>query len=98
MTFIFCAINVACNVRLLLLLFLGIVLSGNEVSQIMLSLILSYAGGQRNRPRWIAWGVIFCSLSCFILAAPHFVFGAGEDILQYTEEYITEHKVSSCHR
>lgn len=65
----------------------GIILSGNEISQIMLSMILSYAGGQRNRPRWIAWGTVFCSLSCFILAAPHFIFGAGDELLQLTQEY-----------
>lgn len=56
----------------------------------MLSLILSYAGGQRNRPVWIAWGVVFCSLSCFILAAPHFIYGAGEETLQLTLEYLRD--------
>lgn len=69
----------------------GIILSGNEVSQIMLALILSYAGGQRNRPKWIAWGVVFCSLSCFILAAPHFIYGAGDESLELTQEYLAKH-------
>ncbi|XP_052865245.1 solute carrier organic anion transporter family member 74D [Anopheles cruzii] len=68
----------------------GIILSGNEISQILLSLILSYVGGQRNRPRWIAWGVVFCALSCFILAMPHFIYGAGEEALQLTKEYVRE--------
>lgn len=66
----------------------GIILSGNEISQILLSLILSYLGGYRNRPRWIAWGVFFCALSCIILATPHFIYGAGEDALRLTEEYL----------
>ncbi|XP_022221535.2 solute carrier organic anion transporter family member 74D [Drosophila obscura] len=65
----------------------GIILSGNEISQIMLSLILSYIGGQRNRPRWIAWGIVFCGLSCYILVLPHFIYGAGHDVLQFTKEY-----------
>ncbi|XP_037811901.1 solute carrier organic anion transporter family member 74D [Lucilia sericata] len=65
----------------------GIILSGNEISQILLSLILSYIGGQRNRPRWIAWGIVFCGLSCFILALPHFIYGAGQDALELTKEY-----------
>ncbi|XP_039498000.1 solute carrier organic anion transporter family member 74D [Drosophila santomea] len=65
----------------------GIILSGNEISQIMLSLILSYIGGQRNRPRWIAWGIVFCGLSCYILVLPHFIYGAGHEVLQYTKEY-----------
>lgn len=65
----------------------GIVLSGNEISQILLSLILSYIGGQRNRPRWIAWGIVLCGVSCFILVLPHFIYGAGHDVLQLTKEY-----------
>lgn len=65
----------------------GIILSGNEISQILLSLILSYAGGQRNRPRWISWGVVCSALSCFVLAWPHFIYGAGEDALKLTNEY-----------
>lgn len=65
----------------------GWMLSGNEISQIMLSLILSYYGGQRNRPVWIAWGVAFSALSCFILATPHFIFGAGPAALALTKEY-----------
>uniref|UniRef100_A0A182SSX6 Kazal-like domain-containing protein n=1 Tax=Anopheles maculatus TaxID=74869 RepID=A0A182SSX6_9DIPT len=56
----------------------------------LLSLILSYVGGHRNRPRWIAWGVVFCALSCFILALPHFIYGAGDEALQLTKEYIRE--------
>lgn len=63
---------------------------GNELSQILLSLILSYVGGQRNRPRWISTGVFFCALSCFVLALPHALYGAGEDALKYTEEYGTK--------
>lgn len=73
----------------------GIVLSGNEISQILLSLILSYVGGHRNRPRWIAWGVVFCALSCFILASPHFIYGAGESALQLTKEYISDQEAEA---
>lgn len=65
----------------------GLVISGNEISQILFSVILSYAGGQRNRPRWLAWGVVFCAMSCFILASPHFIYGPGEDALHLTKEY-----------
>lgn len=62
-------------------------MSGNEVSQIILSLVLSYYGGNKNRPRWIGIGVAFCAMSCFILALPHLVYGAGHDALQLTQEY-----------
>ncbi|XP_058446034.1 solute carrier organic anion transporter family member 74D [Malaya genurostris] len=73
----------------------GIILSGNEISQILLSLILSYVGGHRNRPRWIAWGVVFCALSCFILASPHFIYGAGEAALQLTKEFISDQEAEA---
>ncbi|XP_055304286.1 solute carrier organic anion transporter family member 74D-like [Sitodiplosis mosellana] len=64
----------------------GIILSGNEISQILLSLILTYFGGQKNSPKWMSWGIICSALSCFILASPHFIYGAGEEALQYTEQ------------
>lgn len=35
----------------------------------------------------------FSALSCFILAWPHFLYGAGEEAYQLTEEYVAEHKV-----
>lgn len=63
-------------------------LSGNEVSQIMLSLFLTYYGGHGRRPLWIAWGVALSAASCFILTLPHFVFGAGPEARALTEEYL----------
>ncbi|KAG8232805.1 hypothetical protein J437_LFUL007959 [Ladona fulva] len=65
----------------------GIMMSGNEVSQILLSLLLTYLGGRGNRPIWIAWGVAISSASCLILALPHLVYGPGEDALMLTKEY-----------
>lgn len=44
-------------------------------------------GGQRNRPRWISTGVFFCAISCFVLALPHALYGAGDEALKYTKEY-----------
>ncbi|XP_071441837.1 solute carrier organic anion transporter family member 74D [Hetaerina americana] len=65
----------------------GIMMCGNEVSQILLSLLLSYMGGRGNRPRWIAWGVAFSAVSCLILALPHIVYGPGKDALLLTKEH-----------
>lgn len=67
---------------------LGIILSGNEVSQILLSLVLSYYGGTRNRPKWIAFGTLSSALSCFVLALPHLLYGPGEDAIRLTRQYI----------
>ncbi|XP_065345657.1 solute carrier organic anion transporter family member 74D-like [Cloeon dipterum] len=65
----------------------GLMLSGNEISQILLSLVLTYFGGRGNRPRWIAAGVAISALSCFILALPHLVYGPGRSALALTKEF-----------
>jgi hypothetical protein len=77
--------------RLCVVCVAGIVMSGNEISQILLSLTLSYYGGQGNRPLWIAWGVAFSGLSCYILVLPHLVYGPGKNALALTEEYLDTH-------
>ncbi|CAL8069741.1 unnamed protein product [Orchesella dallaii] len=65
----------------------GIVMTGNEMSQIIFSLILAYYGGRGHRPRWMAAGVLISAASCFVLASPHFFYGPGSDSLSLTEEY-----------
>ncbi|XP_023314280.1 solute carrier organic anion transporter family member 4C1-like isoform X2 [Trichogramma pretiosum] len=66
---------------------IGIILSGNEISQI-LSIVLIYYGGSGHRPRWISVGVALSSLSCFVLALPHAIYGPGQDALSLTMEYL----------
>nr|XP_033340984.1 solute carrier organic anion transporter family member 74D [Megalopta genalis]XP_033340986.1 solute carrier organic anion transporter family member 74D [Megalopta genalis] len=65
----------------------GLILSGNEISQI-LSLILTYYGGSGHRPRWIAIGVGLSAFSCLVLALPHFLFGPGRDAMALTKEHL----------
>ncbi|XP_015609207.1 solute carrier organic anion transporter family member 5A1 [Cephus cinctus] len=65
----------------------GIILSGNEISQI-LSLVLTYYGGSGHRPRWIAVGVALSAASCLVLALPHVIYGPGKDALALTKEYL----------
>nr|CAD7261265.1 unnamed protein product [Timema shepardi] len=67
---------------------IGVLMSGNEVSQIFLSLIMAYYGGRGSRPLWMAWGVMFSALSCFIFAVPHMIYGPGREALALTEEYL----------
>lgn len=67
----------------------GLILSGNEISQI-LSLILTYYGGSGHRPRWIAVGVGLSGVSCLVLALPHFLYGPGRDALSLTKEYLDQ--------
>ena len=68
-------------------------MTGNELSQVLFSIILSYYGSRGHRPRWIAVGVIFSALSCFVLASPHIFYGPGNDALSLTEE--VGHRVDS---
>jgi len=62
-------------------------MTGNEISQILFSLLLSHFGAKGHRPRWIAAGVLFSALSCFVLASPHVFYGSGDDALGLTKEY-----------
>jgi len=62
-------------------------MTGNEMSQIIFAIILSHYGGKGHRPRWLAFGTLLASMSCFILASPHYFYGSGEDALILTEEY-----------
>ena len=54
---------------------LGILLSGNECSQIMLSLLLTYFGGHGHRPRLVSLGVICSGISSLLIIVPHFAYG-----------------------
>ncbi|KAG7172323.1 Solute carrier organic anion transporter family member 74D-like 3 [Homarus americanus] len=59
----------------------GTILSGNDVSQIILSIVLGYYGTFGHRPRWVGMGVFFAALSGFAAALPHFLYGPGEQAL-----------------
>ena len=50
-------------------------MSGNEVSQILLSLVMTYFGGHGHRPRLAAFGVIFSGVASLLVVVPHFVYG-----------------------
>lgn len=69
------------------------ILSGNDISQVALSLILSYFGGRNNIPKWLSFGVVCKAVSFLILALPFFIYGVGEDVLQYTQEYSAGNQV-----
>nr|CAD7439025.1 unnamed protein product [Timema bartmani] len=74
---------------------IGVLMSGNEVSQICLSLIMAYYGGKGSRPLWISWGVMFSALSCYILVLPHVLYGAGREALALTEEHLDSSVINS---
>lgn len=72
----------------------GLMLSGNEISQILLSLILSYAGGQRNRPLWLAWGTVLSAFSCFVLVIPHLLYGPGDKAIALSKEFASHQVIN----
>ncbi|CAH1153525.1 unnamed protein product [Phaedon cochleariae] len=67
----------------------GIISVGNDLSQLLVSVILSYYAGRGHRPRWMALGMYTVVLFCLLTALPHFLYGAGDDALSLTMEYGT---------
>nr|CAD7261899.1 unnamed protein product [Timema shepardi] len=65
----------------------GIIMSGNDVSIVALSLLLTYYGSKRNRPLLMGVGGVITAMSCFLVALPHFIYGPGKDALALTKEF-----------
>ncbi|XP_054267438.1 solute carrier organic anion transporter family member 74D-like [Macrosteles quadrilineatus] len=65
----------------------GIITVGNDISQLFVSVVLSYYAGRGHRPRWIALGVYTVVVFCLMNALPHFLYGPGLDALSLTVEY-----------
>jgi hypothetical protein len=65
----------------------GIITVGNDISQLFVSIVLSYYTGRGHRPRWIAMGIYTVVLYCLMTALPHLLYGPGEDALALTVEY-----------
>ncbi|GJQ65785.1 hypothetical protein Trydic_g11955 [Trypoxylus dichotomus] len=65
----------------------GIISVGNDISQLFVSVILSYYAGTKHRPRWMALGLYTVVLFCLMTALLHWLYGAGEDALVLTTEF-----------
>lgn len=65
--------------------FAGILLSGNDISQVLLAIFLSYYGTFGHRPRWLGVGVMFTAASCFSAALPHLMYGPGQDAIDLAD-------------
>ncbi|CAL4123058.1 unnamed protein product, partial [Meganyctiphanes norvegica] len=65
----------------------GIILSGNDISQVMLAIVVAYFGHHGHRPRWIALG-IFCNAAAGLVATlPHWILGPGEASVDLANQY-----------
>ncbi|XP_071533825.1 solute carrier organic anion transporter family member 74D-like isoform X2 [Panulirus ornatus] len=63
----------------------GVLLSGNDISQVLLAMFLGYFGNFGHRPRWLGVGALFTTASCFTAFLPHLFFGPGEDAVAVAE-------------
>ncbi|XP_066600872.1 solute carrier organic anion transporter family member 74D [Prorops nasuta] len=65
----------------------GLISVGNDISQLFVSVVLSYYAGRGHRPRWMAFGIYTVVLFCCLTMLPHFLYGPGEDALSLTKEF-----------
>ncbi|XP_046383250.1 solute carrier organic anion transporter family member 74D-like [Ischnura elegans] len=65
----------------------GIISVGNDISQLLTCLFLTYYAGKGHRPRWIAFGIFAVVVYCLLTALPHFIYGPGDDALGLTLEH-----------
>lgn len=70
----------------------GIISTGNDISSVFVSAILSYYGGKSHRPHWMAMGLVGLAIFCFMNVVPHWLYGAGEDALLLTVEHEAEYR------
>ncbi|XP_035215008.1 solute carrier organic anion transporter family member 74D-like [Stegodyphus dumicola] len=78
----------------------GIIMISEEISPILFGLLLGYFGGKAHRPRIVAIGMVVAVVSCFIMAAPYFIYGSilyhNSEGLRYltnkTKHEICDHK------
>uniref|UniRef100_A0A336MHM0 Solute carrier organic anion transporter family member n=1 Tax=Culicoides sonorensis TaxID=179676 RepID=A0A336MHM0_CULSO len=65
----------------------GIISSGNDISQVFASILLTYYASGKNKPKWMSFSLYAIALYCLMSAMPHFLYGPGKDALQLTEEH-----------
>ncbi|KAK7072234.1 hypothetical protein SK128_004077 [Halocaridina rubra] len=63
----------------------GTILSGNDISQVILSILVGYFGNYGHRPHWMSIAVILGAGSGFAAALPHFIYGPGKDAIRIAE-------------
>ncbi|XP_005176679.1 solute carrier organic anion transporter family member 74D [Musca domestica] len=65
----------------------GMIMIGNDLSQVLCSAVLGYYAGKKHRPRWMGFGLLTLIAFCMLTVTPHFIYGPGEDALSLTKEY-----------
>lgn len=57
---------------------------------IFVAICVTYLAGKGHKPRWIGIGLIATSISCLLMAFPHFIYGGGS-AESFTLEYGSDH-------
>ncbi|CAG0917908.1 unnamed protein product, partial [Notodromas monacha] len=48
----------------------GVVMAGNEISEIVFAIFITYFGGKGHRPHWVSWGIWCTIIACLMMASP----------------------------
>ena len=78
------------------LLLSGIMLSGNECSQILLSIVLTYFAGNGHRPRLVSLGMLFSGIASLLVVVPHFVYVNNAPVAVNGERLSRSNKSCLC--
>lgn len=72
----------------------GIILLADNLSSIVISVVVGYYGSHLHRPRWIAAGMTIVAFACFVSASPYFIYGPALHLLnRNTEQNRTTYKL-----
>lgn len=66
---------------------IGFISAGNDISQTIAAVALTYLVAGKNKPRWMSYALYGIAMYCFVSALPHFIYGPGDDALRLTKEY-----------
>ncbi|XP_044019893.1 solute carrier organic anion transporter family member 5A1-like isoform X2 [Aphidius gifuensis] len=64
--------------------FIGV---SNNISQLLVSCVLSYYCTNGNRPRWMAIGIYIHLFGCLLALLPHLLYGPGDEAVELSKEY-----------
>ncbi|CAM1312894.1 Uncharacterised protein g6121 [Pycnogonum litorale] len=68
----------------------GLINLADNISPILLSVLIGYFASRGHRPRWCAASIILSGLSSIVYALPYFIFGDGGKYLQASSSNATD--------
>ncbi|XP_023221336.1 solute carrier organic anion transporter family member 5A1-like [Centruroides sculpturatus] len=71
----------------------GLILTMDNVTPILTSIIIGYYGRNINRPKWIGLGMLIVVISCFLSCLPYFIYGPAFDLFSNTTSLEKENEL-----